>query len=204
MRHDIDPGIAMSNVKASNRALILFGFLALFASGAFAQCTPVVYAFRHAEDTNPPNPPGPQFTLTPSGDAHAKLYPAMVTQFGSNNGFCAVAKVYATTKAQKVGSCGTQCTSATNAYDTAVPLAASVGQSAPITKIGSFELYEFVGNGDPTPTTPKYDTATAKALREELLATANSGKSSAIFWTSQGLHAGGIDHQRGQQRSRKA
>ena len=65
----------MSKVRTSGCALVLFGALVLSASAAPAQtCTPVILAFRHAEDTNPPNPPGPIFALTPTGTRHAELY----------------------------------------------------------------------------------------------------------------------------------
>ena len=181
----------MGNVRTLGGALVLFGSLVFFASSALGQpCTPVVYAFRHAEDTNPPNPPGPIFTLTPTGKAHAALYPTMISDFkAAPNNFCRVTKVYAATKVDKVSPCGNECKSATNAFDTATPLANKVMSGAdPITTVGGNQLYEYLGNGNNAPTTPNYDTDTAKALRTELLKTANRGESSAIFWTSQGLH----------------
>jgi len=183
----------MGEVRTSGCALVLFGSLVFFASTAFGQaCTPVVYAFRHAEDTNPPNPPGPIFALTPSGAAHAELYPTMVKAFEDANNFCSVAKVYAATTARKIDTkkdpCGNACESATNAFDTATPLAKKVMSTDPITTVGNNQLYEYLGNGNAAPTSPNYSTDTAKALRTELLATANAGESSAIFWTSQGLH----------------
>ncbi|MGH2608065.1 MAG: hypothetical protein ACRDHF_03160, partial [Tepidiformaceae bacterium] len=110
--------------------LVLFALLVLFASTAWGQaCTPVVYAFRHAEDTNPPNPP-PIFALTPTGQAHAALYPTMISVFQVANDYCPVTRVYATTKVQKEDTkedpCGGSCISATNAFDTARPLAEAV------------------------------------------------------------------------------
>jgi hypothetical protein len=186
--------IAMGSVRAVGGALVLFGSLVFCASSAWGQppqpCTPVVYAFRHAEDTNPPNPPGPIFALTPTGEAHAKLYVDMVLNSNYFNGFCDVTKVYATTKVKKVGSCGANCDSATNAFDTATPLATWAMSADPITTVGAAknQLYEYLGNGNDTPANPNYSTVTATALREELLATANRGQSSAIFWTSDGLH----------------
>jgi hypothetical protein len=180
----------MRKVRTSGCALVLFGSLVLLASSAFGQCTPVVYAFRHAEDTNPPNPPGPIFALTPTGQAHAALYPTMISDFQAANGVCPVAKVYAATKVAKVGDCGTECASATNAFDTAKPLAAAVMSADPITTVGTpaNQLYEYLGNGNNAPAKPNYSTVTATALRKELLITANQSRSSAIFWTSQGLH----------------
>jgi hypothetical protein len=175
-------------------AAVAATLLALPATDALAQaCTPVVYVFRHAEDTNPPNPPGPIFALTPTGKAHAALYPAMVNDFQAANGFCPVAKVYATTKVEKQQPCGSACASATNAFDTGAPLAQSVMGAAPITVAGGNQLYEYLGNGNDAPASPNYSTPTASALRAELLAAANGGKSSAIFWTSQGMHVlGGV------------
>ena len=184
--------IAMGYVRTSGYALVLLGSLVGFASSALAQCVPVVYAFRHAEDTNPPNPPGPIFALTPTGQAHAALYPAMVQDFQVNSAACPVTKVYATTKVDKI-DCTSNCTSATNAFDTATPLAKAVMGADPITTvtIGNgvvAQLYEYLGNGNNTPVNPNYSTDTANALRRELLITANQSRSSAIFWTSQGLH----------------
>lgn len=177
------------NQRFSGCALILFGFLVLFASRAWGECTPVVYAFRHAEDTNPPNPPGPIFALTPTGQAHGALYPAMISDFEAARNYCAVAKVYATTKVDKVAPCDPDCKSATNAFDTAKRLASeAMGGADPITTVGTRQLYEFLGNGNAVPANPSYSTGTATALRTELLATANLGKSSAVFWTSEGLH----------------
>jgi hypothetical protein len=180
----------MSNAKTLGCALVLFGYFGFFPSSALGQsgCTPVVYAFRHAEDTNPPNPPGPIFALTATGQAHAALYPAMTSEFGDDSRFCPVTKVYATTKARKVGDCGSECASATNAFDTATPLANSVMAADPITTVGGNQLYEYLGNGNKAPKDPSYMTDTAIALRRELFATARLDQSSAIFWTSQGLH----------------
>jgi len=71
----------------------------------------------------------------------------------------------------------------------------------PITKVGNdpndvnTQLWEYLGNGqNPKPTLPiNYNTTVAGQLRNELLATAKRGESSAIFWTSQGLHVlGGV------------
>ena len=140
----------------------------------------------------------PIFALTPTGKAHAALYPTMVSEFQAATNFCPVTKVYAATKAAKTNTpedpCGNACASATNAFDTATPLAKAVMSGAdPITTVTTStptvrQLYEYLGNGNNAPMNPNYDTSTAIALRKELLATANNGQSSAIFWTSQGLH----------------
>ena len=192
----------MGKVRTSGCALVLFGSLVFSASSALGQtCTPVFYAFRHAEDTNPPVPPGahppvgtvPIFALTPTGQAHAALYPTMVSDFRAANNLCPVTKVYATTKVEKM-KCTSNCASATNAFDTGTPLAKAVMSGTdPITTVTKDdgtkkELYEYLGNGNDAPMNPDYTNATSTALRKELLVTANAGKSSAIFWTSQGLH----------------
>jgi hypothetical protein len=186
--------IAMGNVRTAGCALVLFGSLVLCASSVWGQaCTPVVYAFRHAEDTNPPDH-DPLMTLTPTGTAHAALYPTMISDFQAANHFCPVTKVYATTKEKKVD----QSASTTNPFYTAQPLANAVMSKDPITTVMSKDpitmivkvkqLYEFLDDVISAPTKPNYSTLTAVALRTELLATANRGESSAIFWTSQGLH----------------
>ena len=205
----------MGNVRTWGFAWVVFGSVVLFTSAALAQtCTPVVYVFRHAEDTNPPNPPGPIFALTPTGQAHAALYSTMISDVGAANNFCKVTKVYATTIAKKVGDCGASCESATNAFCTARPLACLVAtgdahqctsiladptvctdkpSNPPIMRVGNLELYEYLGNGNNLPSNPNYSTPVANALRDELLATARAGQSSAIFWTSQGMHIlGGV------------
>jgi hypothetical protein len=196
-------------------ALVLFGSLALSSSHASGEgCTPVVYAFRHAEDTRPiaPEPPDPQppvtdlplpiFSLTPTGKAHAALYPKMIREFGTANNFCLVKRVYSTTKAPKQSTaqdpCFPNCASATNAFDTAMPSATDFMSSTtpptatpPLTAVGKYQLYEFLGNsngGAPSEANTNYSTVEAAALRAELLATANRSESSAIFWTSEGLH----------------
>ena len=95
--------------------LVLCGFLALFASSAWGEdCTPVVYAFRHAEDSS-------AFALNPVGRRHADLYPAMISAFQDTFSpkLCAVAKVYAATIADKPN----HERSATNSYYTAKTLA---------------------------------------------------------------------------------
>jgi hypothetical protein len=197
--------IAMGKAIVSGCALALFGFLTWCASAALAQtCTPVVFAFRHAEDTNPPQPPPdvkhrpPIFHLTPTGEAHADLYQTMVPEYTAANGLCPVTKVYATTTLDKV-NCSSNCVSATNAFFTGKPLANAVMSGAdPIIAVGEEDkkkpensrLYEYLGNGNSAPkeNTVNYSTTVAVRLRDELRATANRGESSAIFWTSQGLH----------------
>ncbi len=188
MAHELDSKHTMRHLRALAGAVVL-GTCALLAAGsALAQaCTPVVYAFRHAEDTNPPSP-GPVFALTPTGQRHANLYATMVPALATANNFCPVDKVYATTKATKVAPCGNNCLSATNAFDTGAPLARAVMGRDPITAVGGHELYEYLGNGNDAPDNPSYFTDVAVALRAALRESANAGRSAAIFWTSQGLN----------------
>ena len=182
--------IAMGNVRTAGCALVLFGSLVLCASSVWGQaCTPVVYAFRHAEDWNPTS--APYTALTPTGQAHAALYPTMIHDFQAANNFCPVTKVYATATVKKDNSAGT-----TNPFETARPLARAVMSADPITTVTDgkvYPLFEYVV-GDQAPTNLDYlASMPASALRKALLATAKSGESSAIFWTSQGLHVlGGV------------
>lgn len=190
----MNPTFAMSNVKALCLVPVLFAAAVSVASEAAGQaCTPVVYAFRHGEETKPPNPPGPIASLVPTGMAHAALYPGMVAEFGATKGYCPVVKVYATAIVDKLTPCGNACASTTNPYDTGTPLAKAIMNANPITSVGGNVLYEYLGNGNDAPSSPKYDKPAGQALRDELIATARTGKSSAIFWTSQGLHVlGGV------------
>lgn len=92
--------------------------LFLFSESAVAieygDCTPVVYAFRHAEDVN-----GPPTTLTPIGKEHAALYIEMINELQTTQNYCPVDAVYAVNPVKPDGAIGT-----TNPYDTALPLAA--------------------------------------------------------------------------------
>src|SRR5215510_9236456 len=110
---------------------------------------------------------------------------------------CGVTKVYAITKENKDD--GTF--NAWNSFNSAVPLAHDrMGSTSdPITAVPEdptkpdgekLKLQEYVGNpSNTTPTsTVSYLTATAVALRSVLIETAKLGQSSAIFWTSDGLH----------------
>jgi hypothetical protein len=74
--------------------------------------TPVVYAFRHAEDF--------KTNLTLVGRQHADLYPAMVDSFGAARNYCPVGFVYSMYETNPDGSPGTN-----NPFQTAQPLADS-------------------------------------------------------------------------------
>jgi len=187
--------LAMGKVRTSGCALALFSSLVLVASSALA-CTPAVFLFRHAEDTNPPSPL--IFHLTPTGEFHALMYRFMVPAFADGTKYCEVKTVYAATTVDKPD----HSKSATNSFFTAQPLAKQIMNKDPIIKMGlpcqkadedkeKCRLYEYMGNGINAPSAPNYDTDVAKALRAALLASANNNESSAIFWTSQGMHVMG-------------
>ncbi len=105
-------------------SLVLFCSLFVVAgqSSADGVCTPVVYAFRHAEDFNPTQEEidkGADPTeLTPAGEAHAELYPEMIFDFEHTHGYCDVGWVYSMYDRKPNTDPGT-----TNPYSTAAPLA---------------------------------------------------------------------------------
>ena len=172
--------------------LFLCGSLLSFISSARAQaCTPVVYAFRHAEDADR--------DLTEVGRQHADLYPAMVESFGAAHNYCPVAYVYSMYETNPDRGAGTN-----NPFQTAQPLAiaacynfADVSSESlaqcnffPRTSLeNGGKLYEYLGakpseQGRPTAGV----SATGPQLLEELISRADSGLSTAIFWSSQGLN----------------
>jgi hypothetical protein len=184
--------------------LFFCGSFFSFISSAHSQaCTPVVYAFRHAEDEG--------VHLTPVGRQHASLYPAMVASFGVAHNYCPVGFVYSMYDTNPNGTYGTY-----NPYETAQPLAVpacwkylltvteghlnpsfnldticngALGLGYAITPTMALgngnKLYEYLENTKHT-TQPK---ATGTELVAELLSNASvaGGLSSAIFWSSQGL-----------------
>lgn len=175
--------------------LFFCGSLLCSISGASAQsCTPVVYAFRHAEDfgTN----------LTVVGRQHADLYTAMVNVFGAAHTYCPVGYVYSMYSTNPDGFGGTN-----NPYQTSQPLVTEACYNSILPDINSEDLaacfsisprtslenggklYEYLGaksseQGRP----PAGVSATGAELRAELTGRAGRGLSSAIFWTSQGLN----------------
>jgi hypothetical protein len=181
------------------RLLASFVSLFLFISNvADAACTPVVYAFRHAEDLK-------QGTgLKPIGTEHADRYDGMVAHFELDRSYCPVAYVYSMYNINPNGSPGTE-----NPFQTAEPLAfracyikalaenilkpdlacsgsAILAGTLPRMELGNGgKLYEYLGT-TPAEQNAK-NSATGVQLRAELLSNASTGLSSAIFWTSQGL-----------------
>src|SRR5262249_31402226 len=117
--------------------------LSLFSQSAQSQaaqppCTPVVYAFRHAEDVN-----GPPTALTSIGTEHANLYIEMITSLEVTQNYCPVATVYAVNPIKPDGSFGT-----TNPYFTARPLANIVMNKEPIIKVADQRIGELLKNGE--------------------------------------------------------
>jgi hypothetical protein len=149
---------------------ILAAFVSLFLSisgPVRAECLPVVYAFRHAEDVNTPP------TLTAIGMKHADLYIEMVPQFGAPQDFCPVKFIYAVNPIKPGGVVGT-----TNPYKTAEPLARDLTKQEPIIKIGGKNIDEFL----------EAPNIGVNKFRGEMLSKVQAGSSVALFWTSQGLH----------------
>jgi hypothetical protein len=167
----------------------------LIASAPAQACTPVVYAFRHAEDLEKP-----QNGLTLAGQQHADLYPAMVADFGAANDYCPVAFVYSTYDINPDKGQGTH-----NPYETARPLAIAACYNFPNVSSQSLatcnffprtalendgKLYEYLGADKSERGTPLAGvSATGPQLLKELVGRALTGDVSiAIFWTSQGLN----------------
>jgi len=158
----------MTRKKALSYSLLFFcGSLLSFISSANA-CTPVLYAFRHAEDLN-----GPPTVLTPVGMAHANLYVEMITAFELSKNYCPVGSVYSVNPVKPGGEKGT-----TNPYFTARPLANVVMNLNPIIEVDNKPIDEFL------------ETSNIGAIhfREVMIDKVAAGSSVAIFWTSQGLH----------------
>jgi hypothetical protein len=160
------------NLNTKNALLcFLTGFVSLslfFSSPAAAACTPVVYAFRHAEDLN-----GPPTELTPVGMEHANLYIEMITAFELTNNYCPVKFVYSVNQVKPGGEVGT-----TNPYFTARPLANIVMNLNPIIEIDNKRIDEFLEMSNIGPV----------RFRDVMLDKVEGGSSVALFWTSQGLH----------------
>ena len=146
--------------------LILSGNLFPFVSSATA-CTPVVYAFRHAEDLN-----GPPTTLKPVGMEHASLYVEMITAFELAKNYCPVKFVYSINQIKPAGETGT-----TNPFFTARPLANVIMNLNPITEIDNKRIDEFLDSSN----------IGAARFRNVMLGKVGVGSSVALFWTSQGL-----------------
>jgi hypothetical protein len=84
--------------------------IGVFFSNAAQACTPTIYLFRHAEDSN---------GLTAVGLRHADLYPMMIQQLQKAFPICDVQRVFAMWSRNGAGT--------SNPYYTAKPLAQDVG-----------------------------------------------------------------------------
>jgi hypothetical protein len=157
-----------------------------------ADCTPVVYAFRHAEDRDKqvpkfrclPNYPADCTTgLTEVGEMHAKHYLEMVTSIQNLENFCPVTDVYSVSPVlpPKGVAGGT-----TNPFYTGLPLAHTLSNPAdPNVTVKFFDednnlVDEKILDEDLKNVTPS-------ELNHVLVAIAETGGSTAIFWTSDGL-----------------
>jgi hypothetical protein len=172
-------------------ALLFFSgsLLSFISSGNAQTCTPVVYAFRHAEDY------GANLTLV--GQRHAALYIDMLGSgpggIGPAHNYCPVGYVYALYNRNTDGSRGTN-----NPLETAQPVAIAActalgsctGSEPRVALADGKYLYEYLAVPGAPPTCKKNcpASATAPELQAELASNASSGFSSAIFWTSQGLN----------------
>jgi hypothetical protein len=174
-------------------SIVSYGLLAgvvLSASGAQAQtpgpdCVPVVYAFRHAEDDKNPVSPFPcpskpdlncTTALTTAGKAHANLYVEMIASLESQENFCPVRKIYAVNPVNSETAGGT-----TNPFFTGKPLSNVVANRDPIIEIGSTRIDQKLTNA-----------GVAAGLLQALVDNAKRNTSSALFWTSEGLHDLGV------------
>ncbi len=173
--------------------LCFCGSLLSFISSAGAQgdCTPVVYAFRHAEDVDyevmpfpclPGSPIQCTTALTPLGMKHADLYrDEMIPNFETAQDYCAVEYVLSVSPIIPDNPGGGGHGGTTNPFFTAKPLAIEVMDSDPIVTIGSDVIDEKL--------TGKPDiTVTPEQLHDYLIGITQSGSSVALFWTSEGLH----------------
>jgi hypothetical protein len=165
-------------------AICTVAYSVLFTgAGAAAQCNPVAYLFRHAEDKNQDKVRPFVVTLTESGLAHAQLYIEMIDNFQQQQQEpknCPIRAVYALNPRDANGNIGTS-----NPYWTAEPLA-QVAQTAPaeatdntnaIITVEGMRLTEKLNQGEG----PAFVAAIKAALDQD--------HSVAIFWTSQGMCA---------------
>ena len=150
------------------------------ASAASAQCIPVVYAFRHAEDFDQkvePYPclPGSRVNcttkLTPVGMEHADLYVEMIANLENKEHFCPLAAAYAVNPINPDGAGGT-----TNPYYTGKPLANTLFDLNPYIEVDGKRIDQ------------KLKEINVQSLYTALIQIAKADQSVALFWTSEGLH----------------
>ncbi len=93
----------------------------------YANCTPVAYLFRHAEEGSSRPTDLTDDTLLPVGNRHAALYPGMIQRLQEKSGYCPVEAVFAMARKnapdapKSPNGLGT-----TNPFFTARPLAIAV------------------------------------------------------------------------------
>ena len=149
-------------------------------TGTEAQCSPVAYLFRHAEDINKTRQHPFDYTLSDSGGAHAGLYIEMINKFQQEKPqYCPIKVVYALNPENFDGSVGTS-----NPYWTANPLAqvtqtdldeSTHEDTNPIIKVQDMKLTEYLNHGE------------GEKFVEDIKDKLNDQHSVAIFWTSDGM-----------------
>jgi hypothetical protein len=171
--------VDLEGLSVSCLSLLACLFL-LASSAASSECTPAVYAFRHAEDSKEEVKPFPCLpgssvkcttSLTDVGKEHADLYVEMITSLEAKEELCPVKAVYSVNPINPDGHGGT-----TNPFFTAKPLANELMDLDPIVEISGEILDQ------------KLTVASPQILHDILIAIAKSGASAALFWTSEGLH----------------
>jgi hypothetical protein len=186
-------------------SLLFFGgsLISFISSAPARACTPVVYAFRHAEDL-----PSDIFPtgLKPVGRQHADLYPSMVKAFGAAHDYCPVGFVYSV---YNINPGPPPAPGTNNPLQTAQPLAiAACGNLAgspvapcsglgfqprtglqPLTGLtfSDQKLSEYLGLKECAAKDEVSDLG-SQFQREMAYTAATFNFSSAVFWTSQGLH----------------
>jgi hypothetical protein len=177
------------NRTSTLTACLLFLGLPSLISSAYGttpsfDCTPAVYAFRHAEDSSAAVQPFPCLpgssvlcttSLTPVGMEHADLYLEMITSLEIKEDFCPIKYVYAVNPINPNGFGGT-----TNPFFTGKPLSDTVMNLDPIVDIDGKRIDQNLTVVDP------------RVLHAVLIGIAKSGASTALFWTSEGLHNLGV------------
>ena len=173
----------LKSISVSCVAVMAASFI--FASSVrSAECTPVIYAFRHAEDFDTRQPEHPCLPgssvkcttkLTPIGMEHADLYLEMISNLEHKENFCGLAAVYAVNPILPNGSGGT-----TNPYFTGDPLANDLFDLHPYVEVLDRRIDQHLKEFD------------QEALFAALVQIAKASGSVAFFWTSEGLHDLGV------------
>lgn len=170
---------AATTIALHAQALTTTSRLSGVLAAAPAECSPVAYLFRHAEDINNIVKKQPfQVTLAVSGQAHAQLYIEMVNKFQQQNSYCPIRTVYAVNPRLANGDNGTS-----NPYWTAEPLA----QATQTTLDSQLSNSNAVITVQDKRLTQKLDNGEAEALLGDIKSKLNNQQSVALFWTSEGM-----------------